>query len=220
MEYLHVFIDESGNYDFSPKGTKYLVITSLVATDIGPAVLELYKLKHDLINSGTDIEYFHAAEDRQVVRNGVFDVLSGLSNIRVDCVVVEKRKTAPSVRPLHRFYPMMVENLLKYPFDQRGMNISSFDRVFIFLDRASARRKDQEALKKGVKLHLARHLANVPYIICMHSSASHPYLQVVDYISWAVYIKWERGEDRPYEMIRHFVRSEFPIFQHGRIDWY
>jgi hypothetical protein len=220
MDYLYVFVDVSGNYDFSIKGTKYLVLTSVLTTDINPGTLELYKLKHELIDQGTDIEYFHAAEDRQAVRNRVFEILSSLDHLGIDSVIVEKRKAAPTIRPLRRFYPMMIENLLKYPFHPRGIDVKHFDKVLIFLDRESARWSEREALKKGVKLYLAHHVVGVPYVICMHHSASHPYLQIVDYLSWAIYVKWERGEVRPYKEVKHLIFSEFLIFEHGFIDWY
>ncbi len=100
------------------------------------------------------------------------------------------------------------------------MDASRFSKVFIFMDRASARASEREALKKGVKEYLSRHLRGVPYVICMHDSASHHFLQIVDYLSWAIYVKWERGETRPYDTVRHLVRSEFPIFRFGSADWY
>lgn len=112
MAYCYVFIDDSGNYDFSPNGAKHWVLTSLITEDIRPGLLELSDLKHELIDLGTDIEFFHAAEDRQAVRNRVFDILRRLPNIRVDSLIVDKRKAAPEIRPLDRFYPEMVDHLL------------------------------------------------------------------------------------------------------------
>jgi len=217
---LYVFIDVSGNYDFSITGTKFLVITSLICTDIKPGVLELYELKHELIDQGIDIEKFHAAEDRQPVRDKVFDIISGLQHLRIDSIIVEKRKTGPSLRPLHRFYPRMIEYLLKYPFNPRGIDVSRFDKVLIFMDRESSRASDREALKKAVKLSLTRHLGNVPYAICMHTSGSHLYLQIADYCSWAIYVKHEKAEYRPYGMIGSLVSSEFEIFEQGSVSWY
>ena len=58
MAYLYVLIDESGNYAFSSKGTSYLVLTSLMTTDVSLGVMELYELKHRLIDLGADIEIF------------------------------------------------------------------------------------------------------------------------------------------------------------------
>lgn len=220
MNYLYVFIDVSGNYDFSVTGTRYVILTSLLCTDINPGILELYALKHALIDQGVDIAYFHAAEDKQIVRDKVFDIIAGLEQLRIDSVVVEKRKTGPSLRPQRRFYPMMIEKLLKYPFDSRGKDVSRFEKVFIFMDRESSRAIETEAIKKAVKLSLGRHLRDVPYVICMHSSATHPYLQLVDYCSWAIYVKWERGEYRPYRRIEGLICSEFPIFASGLVTWY
>lgn len=220
MNYLYVFIDVSGNYDFSPAGTMSIVITSTVCSDINPGVLELYAVKHEVIDQGIDIEYFHAAEDRQPVRDRIFNVISGLKNIRIDSIIVEKSKVDPSLRPLNKLYPTMVEYLLQYPFDPRGIDVTRFDKVLIFMDRESARPREKEALTKAVKLSLARHSRGVPYALSMHSSASHPYLQIVDYCSWAVYVKWERGELRPFNQIKNLVKSEFLIYQNKKAKWY
>ena len=84
MSYLYAFIDESGNYDFSPKGTKHWVVTSLLTKSIDQGVLDLYHLKHQLIDLGTDLEKFHASEDRQAVRDMVFPIISALDDVRVD----------------------------------------------------------------------------------------------------------------------------------------
>ena len=220
MNYLYVFIDVSGNYDYSPTGTMNLVITSTLCTDINPGVLELYAVKHEAIDQGIDIEYFHAAEDRQPVRDRVFNVISGLTHLRIDSIIVEKSKVDTNLRPLNRFYPTMVEYLLQYPFDPRGIDVTRFDKVLIFMDRESARAKEKEAITKAVKISLARHLRGVPYTLSMHSSASHPYLQIVDYCSWALYVKWERGEIRPFNQIKNLVRSEFLIYQNKKAKWY
>ncbi len=220
MNYLYAFIDVSGNYDFSPAGTMSIVITSTLCSDTNPGVLELYAVKHEVIDQGIDIEYFHAAEDRQPVRDRVFNVISGLTHLRIDSIIVEKSKVDPKIRPLNRLYPTMVEYLLQYPFDPRGIDVTRFDKVLIFMDRESARAREKEALTKAVKLSLARHLRGVPYTLSMHSSASHPYLQIVDYCSWAVYVKWERGEIRPFNQIKNLVKSEFLIYQNKKAKWY
>lgn len=220
MAYLYVFIDESGNYDFSPTGTSYWILTSMMCLDVTQCVADLHELKHRIIDQGMDLECFHAAEDRQVVRDQVFTLLAKLENTRVDSVVVNKCMAHPSVQDLRRFYPMMAEILLKYVFDPRGVAIGRFQKVFIFLDRASGRKKEREALIKALKQNLPNHLRGVPYEILMHQSASHPHLQMVDYFSWAIFQKWERDERRPYEVIRHLVRSEFPVFRFGTTKFY
>lgn len=207
--YLHIFIDISGNYDFSPTGTKYLMFTSITCSDYCSGVSELYRLKHEMIDRGIDLEYFHASEDKQEVRDGVFNIISQLTNLRIDSVVVEKKKTAPTLRELKKLYPKMIEYLLKYVFNPRGVDVRSFNKVFIFIDREGSKSSERGALLKAIKTSLAGHLNGIPYVICMHASLSHLYLQVVDYCSWALYVKYEREELRPYNQIRGLVKSEF-----------
>ena len=115
---------------------------------------------------------------------------------------------------------MMVEAALKYQFDPRGVDITTYDKVLIFLDRPSQRGRKFKALVKALKLRLPEHLRGVPYQMFFHPSASHHGLQMVDYLSWAIYVSWERGERRPREQVRHLIRSEFDIFRRGRTDWY
>lgn len=71
------------------------MFTSVLALDIQPAVLDLYNLKHELIDQGINLEYFHATQDRPAVRGKVFDTLNGLTHLRVDSVIVEKPRLLP-----------------------------------------------------------------------------------------------------------------------------
>ena len=114
MNYLYVFIDVSGNYDFSAKGTKYLVLTSLICTDVNPGILELHTLKHNIIDYVINLEYFHASEDKQIVRNEIFKIIQKCQNFIIDSIIVEKRKVNPAIRTLDKIYPMIYEYLVKF----------------------------------------------------------------------------------------------------------
>ncbi len=97
--YLYIFLDEGGNFDFSPSGTKYFTLTSITKTRPFQIAPILDSLKYDLIETGLDIEYFHAAEDRQAVRDMVFGAIQQFMNaLRIDSLIVEKKKTGPALR--------------------------------------------------------------------------------------------------------------------------
>lgn len=112
QRYLYVFLDESGNLDFSQSGTKF-ILTSLTKERPFEAYKPLTELKYDLVESNINIEYFHAAEDRQPVRNKVFDIIKNhLEGTRIDGLIIEKRKVEPALRVEHRFYPEKLGYLL------------------------------------------------------------------------------------------------------------
>lgn len=213
MAVLYVFIDVSGNYDFADTGTKYLVLTSVTCSDICPGIIELYTCKHTLIGGGFDIEYFHAAEDKQNVRNQVFDIISKLNHMRIDSVIVQKSKVPVSHQNVSQIYPAMVDKLFRDSLGNTDFEIKKYDKIFIFMDRESAHAKDREPFIKGVKKYLSQQLSKVPYRILMHSSMSHMYLQIVDYCSWAIYRKWEINDLRPYEKVNGLLRSELLLYE-------
>lgn len=213
QRYLYIFIDVSGNYDFLVTGSKYIIFTSLSCADIQPGTLELYKLKHEICGWGINLEYFHATDDLPPVRERVFDVLSKLTHVRIDSVVVGKRDTQQFSFSLQRFYPKIVSSLLEARFNVAGIDALRFDKVFIFMDREHARSIEREAMIKAVKLWMSRRLKNerVRYFTLMHQSKSHPYLQLVDYCSWAIFRKWERTDYMAYAKIERLIKTEVEI---------
>ena len=214
MTAVYVFIDVSGNYDFSSTGTKYFVMTGLTCTDICPGIIELHTIRHWLIDGNFDVEYFHATEDPQAVRNQVFDIVSKFIHVRIDSVIAEKSNIPASLQSTGQIYPFMVEKLYNNLLGG-GVEIGKSDKVFIFMDRESAHSRERESLVKGIKIYLSQHLPRTPYQILMHASMSHLYLQVVDYCSWAIYRKWEMSDRRSYDKIQLLMKSESIIFKKG-----
>ncbi len=75
MEDLYVFLDESGNFDFTEKGTKHFVVCAYVSNNPINSHIEMQVLKYLLLSSGYEQECFHATEDMQDVRNSINKLL-------------------------------------------------------------------------------------------------------------------------------------------------
>jgi hypothetical protein len=215
-----MFLDESGDLNFSRSGSKYYVITALSLTRPFPPLIPLMELKHDLWESDVELEYFHAAEDSQIVRDQVFNILTAsLGSFRVDAVVVEKPKTHPTLQKDHgRFYQKMFEILLKYVLQGQS---KAFDKMIICSDVIPVHQK-RRSIEKGIKQNLslwAKQDGN-SYAIQYCASKSELNLQVVDYLCWAISRKHERNDLRSYNLIRNCIRSEFDVFQLGTTLFY
>lgn len=216
MATKYFFLDESGNLDFSPSGTRFYVLTCLSTDYIDELNQPLYALKHDLLNQGYDIEYFHATEDKQNVRNKVFSVLSSVGNYYVDSLIIEKPKTYPSLQKVETFYPRMYQYLLRYVFKRANHNI---DHYVIITDEIPVEKK-REAVNKGLKTTVKTILGKRRFSVLHHASKSHFYLQITDYCSWAIYRKWQHNDLRSYRHIEKKVLSEFDIFGSGTKLYY
>lgn len=219
---LYIFIDESGNFDFSrgPGASHWFVLSAFSTTDPTEGVAELIRVRHEAIEHGLDIERFHATEDRQWIRDRVFPILGGLTHSRIDSVAVEKPKLHPSLREPRDFYPRMLEYVLRYVFHPYGVNIGRFSHVTVMLSRFKPPKGQKHGLESGIKSYLKGQLPGIPYSLSFHQDMSHPYLQFADYASWAIFVARERGEERPRTAIAARIKSEFEIFQHGRTEFY
>src|SRR3989339_390513 len=88
---LYLFVDESGNFDFSPAGTKYFTLSAV--STFNPCLFKekILNYKYDLLKGGHNLEAFHATEDKQFIRDKMFDFIKNLAgDFSVDSVVVQK----------------------------------------------------------------------------------------------------------------------------------
>jgi hypothetical protein len=212
---LYVFMDEGGNLDFSPSGTRYFTVSSVACVRPFGWRSRLAELKYELIEGGMNIECFHASEDKQVVRDRVFAIISDeLRSFRVDSLVVEKRKTGTVLQPVERFYPMMLGYLLRHVIN--SIRAGAYSEVIVLTDALPLERK-RNAVEKAIKETLAGMLPGVMrYRVLHHASKSNIELQVADYCNWAIYRKWTNGDVRSYDIIKDAIRSEFDVSETGQ----
>ena len=215
----YIFIDESGDFNFSPLGTKYFTLSSITTERPFNFVSEFDTLKHDLMERGLDIEYFHASEEAQPVRDQVFAIIQAhLSELRIDSLIVEKSKVGPALRHQLRFYPEMLGYLLKYLIGSPALK--GVDELIVLTDLLPVAKK-HKAVEKAIKMALSNKLPKFrKYRIMHHASKSDYGLQIVDYCNWAIFRKWKDGDLRSYDLIKGGIKSEFDIFAEGTRHYY
>lgn len=219
---LNVFIDESGTFDFTAKGSKYFILTAVSARDCSSIFNDYFAMKHGMATAGLDIgDEFHATEDRQTVRDQVYEMLSHHCAHRcfaLDCIIAQKNKVNPSIREPHVFYAKLIRILLRGIF--QNPEYHEVSQINIWAARIGVQKK-KNIFESTVKGYLANDLDFTrPYRLLLHSSAAHPMLQVADYCCWAVAKKWKDDDRRSYEKVRAAIRSEFDVFRRGATIYY
>jgi hypothetical protein len=215
---LYIFIDEGGDMVFSPKGTKYFTLTALSKTRPFLSFESMTNLKYDLWEKGIDFEYFHATEDTQITRNQVFNIISGnLPNFAVDSIIVEKRKTNPALQVPSNFYQKIFEILLNYVLQRHK---DRYAQIIIVTDTIPIR-QDRETIHKAIKAFISKwsYGQRTSYRIFHYASKSDVNLQIVDYFNWAIFRKWERQDERSYDLVKDAIYSEVDVFK-GRQNRY
>lgn len=228
---LFLFIDESGNFDFSSSGTKYFVLSCLSTFFPIEGRDKLLKLRYKLLSDGFNQEFFHATEDAQATRDKVFDIINNFTDdIEIHAVIAQKNKANPS---LYReeyykkgnkilrivgadFYQRVCRTLLQYVF--RRSNFKNASKIVIVLGVLFTRDK-QSLILRTLKKYLKQNFS-MPFEIYFHRSYADLNCQSADYFGWAIAIKWERNEKRSFNLIADKVKSEYQIFKRGETIYY
>lgn len=215
MATLNIYIDESGTFDFTPKGSKYFILTAVATTECPALLSDFFGLKHEL-----GCEELHATEDKQATRDMMYAMLEQHCEhgcFTIDSIIAQKNRTNPVIREADVFYAKLLRILLRRVFRNRAT--CNIDHINVWAARIGIRRK-KSLFEKTVKTYLAHGLkTRIPYRLLIHASASHPLLQVADYCCWAVAKKWKDGETRPHQKIRRALKTEFEVFR-GRLREY
>ncbi|MBU0579080.1 DUF3800 domain-containing protein [Patescibacteria group bacterium] len=229
-KYLYIFIDESGNFDFFKKGTKNWILTSISTLDPLKDRTKFSELKYKLLCDGKNQDFFHATEDKQEVRDRFFRLLEKkFGDFSIDSVIAQKNKTHPSLyqKPSEskkikfenkpdEFYRIVTQTLLRYIFT-RYKN-QKLDGVIVVLS-SLFNPKRANLIQKTLKTYLKQFTPN-PFHIYFHRSESDINSQIADYCGWAIYVKHEKNEIRPYKQIESKLKSEFEIFKRGETFYY
>ncbi|RIZ68655.1 MAG: DUF3800 domain-containing protein [Methylococcales bacterium] len=209
---VYIFLDEGGNFDFSSNGTPYFVLTSVMMQRPFLIHPQLEEYKHDCLEFGLNTEYFHCTEDNTHVRKKVFSIIEdSLDCLKIDSLIIEKRKIIPALHDEKKFYPIMLGYLLRHVFERESDNNIAAE-IIVITDTIPIKHKRQ-SVEKAIK-HILKEILpkNCRYKVLHHSSKSHFGLQVADYCNWAVFRKWQTGDTEYYDRIKRSLESEIDIF--------
>lgn len=214
---VYIFVDESGNMDFTSKGSKYFMFNFLIKKRPFNLHSPISNYRYTLLEKNLDplkgndrrlnIESFHACKDNKYIKEEIFNIISTFDEkyVKAYSYILEKPKVNPSKRNQNdKFY---IDNLT-YAIKQL-LDLLKIDKNFIIItDNLPVKKNEKyqiKALREGVAQYLKDKNLNIRYDIFHHCSASSVNLQIVDYISWAIYRKYEHNQDIFYKKIEKYL---------------
>lgn len=215
---LHLFVDESGNFDFSRKrdASRYFILAAATLPDCSEVNARLSELRHRMAWEGHDHPGpFHAAHDPAPVRERVFSLIESL-DVRVDALLLEKAKAMPHIRATdERFYQHAWFYLMKYVAPRL-----SCDELLVVTASLGNKKKKRLAFYEAVRDVVRQVGGQTTYRTACWEASSDGCLQVADYCGWAIQRKWETGDPGPHGRIASKIMSEYDLFGAGAKMYY
>ncbi len=215
---VYIFVDEAGDMDFSIKGSKHYMFNFLVKRRpfnlheyIATYRYSLLERNLDPLNDKRlDIESFHAHNDNKYIKKELFNIISTFDekSVQLYSYILEKPKVMPDKRKeREKFYINNLNHAIQKLLDKIGIK----SNIIIITDKLPVQKnkaKQIGALKKGLKEYIKQNHLDIRYDIFHHCSASSTNLQIVDYMGWAIYRKYEHKQDIYYKKISKYLISE------------
>lgn len=180
---------------------------------------DYWSLRHDLyINP---VEYgseqriytnmrFHAAEDPQNVRDKVFDLINLHSEIiNARSLIVEKANVYDYLQEDKWLINRMYYYLFKSIFNRSNW-IKNKNSLQIIIDHTKTKRLVSATIS-GIKKSHSNYGNKLQYRLHHTPSGCHPFVQLADYICWALLRKYERNDLRSYKLISGLIEEEWKM---------
>jgi hypothetical protein len=213
---LFIFIDESGNFDFSDRGTRHFVMAGVAALAPLDSAAEMQALRYQLLAEGFDVSGFHAAEDKQFIRDRVFESFGAIKNVRAHTIFGDKHRAAPQLQSDSALHALFGRALIKYFL--RVFESSDFKRVVVVFDQALTKKKQGDFfgfIKPQLKA------LSKPFHIYFQKMVTDMNGQIADYVAWSRFVELERNEARPWQSLALTLEpSDFNIFRNGTKLYY
>jgi hypothetical protein len=207
MPTLHLHLDESGNFVFSSKGTRYYIFTAAWTYDPAPLAAKLSALRFELIKAGHGerLSGFHACDDPYPRRERVVSLITSQPGWNFASMVVEKCKVNPTLYQPEKFYPKFLTMVANFVF--RGRVRPRTSQVLIYTDTLPFPKPQAKAVETSIKASCNRELNKIPFHVLHHRIESNYWIQVTDYCSWSVCRKWEGGDTHFYDLLKNKIAA-------------
>jgi hypothetical protein len=160
-----------------------------------------------------------ASRSARSFRSRVIDALNAGVSQRYQLPFSERFKRTSLSSDEPHFYPKFASTVLKFVF--RGCVAAGTTRVMVYTDRLPVQKK-KDAVEKAIKTTCRNECGtSMPFEVYHHDKASNCWIQIVDYCSWAVFKKWEKGDSRTYDQLKSRLQApELDVFAAGDQNHY
>lgn len=212
---LYVFVDESGNFDFTNKGTDHFVIAAVYTMDPCVSAAALQALKYELLAARSNQLEFHATENSRGTRARVAEVIRSQSpHIAVHTIYADKHYAHPKLHSSVAILSLFGTALARWlSLAVKG----NYDQIVLVFDSVLTG-KQRDAFLKGVKPALKA--LHIPFHICFHPVKSDLNGQIADYFAWSMFRSLEANDPAPLRALAGVRHSRFNIFERGHTRYW
>jgi len=209
----YIFLDESGDLGFNfkkKKTSKFFVITCLF-TNNRRSIEKIVKKTHSELKKKYKRKFgiLHCVKEKPITRQRLLKRLN-----EKDClfmaIYLNKKRVYTKLQDEKQVLYNYVANILLDRIYTRKL-ISAKAKIYFI----ASKRETNKFLNENFKNYLNNQIKNKHQAIIeilIKSPHQEKSLQAVDFVSWAIFRKYEYGDDSYYNLIKNKIIEENPLF--------
>ena len=206
-------MDESGclGFDFNKKKTsKYFIVTFLFTSSKRPLEKAVRKVHGGLRKKlRKHPGVLHCHKEKPATRKRLLKLIKE-KDCSIMTIYLNKRKVYTRLQDeKHVLYNYVTNILLDRIFSRRFM--PTINNITLI----ASKRETNKFLNENFSSYLNRQVTNmhnIKFTIDIKTPAEEKSLQVVDFVSWAIFRKYEYGDKSYYDLIKEKIMEENPLF--------
>lgn len=206
----YIFLDESGDLGFKKSSSKWFIFTIAIVSDHRLLERVVKKIWRPLKKKHKKLGELHAYRADDITRTRMLQKLNELKDLKVLCIILNKKKVHIDLQNQKNYLYNYTANILLDRLHSSA-TIKSDEQINLFIDRKDTKKR----LRENFTRYLAGEMTNrgrKRFSVALHTSYENKSLQAVDFISWAIFRKYERGDYEFYEIIKSKITDERLLF--------
>jgi len=209
----YIFLDESGDlgFDFKKKKTSKIFVVTCLFTESKRPLEKIVRKTHSELQKKYKRRFgvLHAAKEKPITRQRLLKRLNE-KYCTIMTIYLNKKKVYTRLQEEKAvLYNYVTNILLDRIYSKRA--IPADKRIELI----ASRRETNKFLNENFKDYLNDQIKNrhkIEIKIEIKTPAEEKSLQAVDFASWAIFRKYEYGDDSYYNLIKNKITEENPLF--------
>lgn len=206
----YIFLDESGDLGFKETSSRWFLFTVAITNNRRPLEKVINRVRKGLLKKHKNVSELHAYHANEATRRKVLGELAKIDDLKIFCTVLNKKKVYIDLQNQKNYLYNYTANILLDRLHSKEI-IDLSEPLHLCVDRKDTNKNIRLNFERYIEKSLKEKRSG---IVSMESKASHDdkSLQAVDFLSWAIFRKYERGDYEYYELIKDKIIEESLLF--------
>jgi len=206
----YIFLDESGDLGFGARSSKWFLFTILLVNNHRRIEKVVKKIKRGL-SKKYKIKELHAYHSNAITKNRMLKKLAEIDDLKIMTIILNKSKVHINLRNQKNYLYNYTANILLDRLYNKHL-IETNEPINLYIDQKDTNKFIRNNFSQYLENNIIKRGNCGKIEIKIKPSHTERCLQAVDFISWAIFRKYELGDYEYYNQIKDKIVEENFLF--------